>query len=105
MSQEPKANPLWKWGAAIGGLARFRRIPPEAFAFTSSHKTELQLRVAVLALFLTALRKDAEKISLALSTTRALSEKHTQQHLVLTKTRESLKEKQIQPTTRWVSLP
>jgi len=95
-AQQALAKDNKNLGAAIGGLARFRRIPPEAFAFTSSHKTELQLRVAVLALFLTALRKDAEKIALALSTTRTLSEKHTQQHLVLTKTRESLKEKRIQ---------
>ena len=95
-SQRALAKNNRNLSAAIGGLARFRRTPPEAFAFTSSHKTELQLRVAVLTLFLTALRKDAEQVSLALSTTRALSEKHTRQHLVLIKTRESLKEKRIQ---------
>ena len=76
--------------ASIGGLARLRRNPPEAVAFTPNQKTQLQLRVAVLSLFLSSLYQDVAKLKHVLLETESLRIKHVRQHVELTKERDKL---------------
>ena len=76
--------------ASIGGLARLRRNPPEALAFTPIQKTQLRLRVAVLSLFLSALHQDGAKLKHVLSETEGLRIKRVRQHFEWTKEREKL---------------
>ena len=81
--------------ASIGGLARLRRNPPEALAFTPNQKTQLQLRVAVLSLFLSSLHQDVAKLKHVLLETEGLRTKHVRQHFELTKERDKLEIERI----------
>ncbi|SVC26353.1 uncharacterized protein METZ01_LOCUS279207, partial [marine metagenome] len=80
--------------AAVGVLARLRKNPPEALLLTPNQKSQLQLRAAVLSLFMSALSADVTKISHALSRSEAVHVKHRRRQLELTDAKEELEVEQ-----------
>lgn len=70
--------------ATIGLLVRLRKSPPEVLTYTPTQNSQLQLRVAVLSLFLSALSADVTKIQHVLSESEAVRVKHRRRQLELT---------------------
>jgi len=80
----------YHFSASIGGLARLRKNPPEALALTPTQKSQLQLRVAVLSLFLSALSADVTKMAHALTEAEAVRDKHRRRQFELAKAKGDL---------------